>query len=150
MDSFEFAELAESPGDLGGYGPVIAEIARGVADRQRPAAWTAIVTESDTGDIAATLPIRRRPTLPQRRDVRARYPECLWPGCRMPATQSDLDHRTPFASLGATAPSNLGPLCRHHHRIRHRYGWRYTRRPNGDHQFSSPLGHTYVTRARGP
>lgn len=142
--------LSDAPGDLAGYGPVIAEITREVAKRQRDARWTATVTDPATGDVIAAIPLRRRPTSEQRREVRARYPECVWPGCRMPATQSDLDHRVPHAEHGPTEPSNLAPLCRHHHVIRHRHGWHYTRRDNGDHHFTSPLGHTYTTRARAP
>ena len=149
-DLTTLAELSDAPGDLAGYGPVVAEIAREVAKRQRRSSWTATVTDPATGEIVAAMPVRRRPTAQQRREVRARYPECVWPGCRMPASQSDLDHRTPFASHGPTEPSNLGPLCRHHHVIRHRHRWHYSRRRNGDHEFTSPLGHTYVTRARGP
>jgi hypothetical protein len=149
-DLASLAELSTTPGDLAGYGPVIAEITREVAKRQRHSAWTATVTDPDTGDIVATIPLRRRPTRPQRREVQARYPQCVWPGCRMPATQSDLDHRTPHVERGPTEPSNLAPLCRHHHRIRHQHGWHYTRTDHGDHQFTSPLGHTYQTRARAP
>ncbi len=143
-------ELSDTPGELAGYGPVIAEITREVAQRQRDSHWTATVTDPATGEVVVTMPLRRRPTQQQQRDVRARYPECVWPGCRMPATQSDLDHRVPHTNHGPTAVSNLAPLCRHHHRIRHQHGWHYTRQPNGNHTFTSPLGHTYTTQPRAP
>jgi hypothetical protein len=68
----------------------------------------------------------------------------------MPATQTDLDHITPWSQSGPTRPGNLGPDCRHDHTIRHHTGWTYTRLPNGTHQWTSPLGHTYTTSGTPP
>ncbi|MDJ0960906.1 MAG: DUF222 domain-containing protein, partial [Acidimicrobiia bacterium] len=123
--------LSDTPGELAGYGPVIAEITRNVAKRQTNTKWQATVVDEETNTIIATMALRRRPTAAEQREVRARYPECVWPGCRMPATQSDLDHRTPHADHGPTNPTNLAPLCRHHHTIRHQHHWHYTRTTNG-------------------
>ncbi len=36
---------------------------------------------------------------------------------------SDIDHTKDFAKGGATDVSNLGPLCRHHHRLKHEGEW---------------------------
>ena len=68
----------------------------------------------------------------------------------MPATDCDLDHRHPYAQGGHTTNTNLGPLCRHHHGIRHRHNWTYHPLPNGDHQWTTKLGHTYTTSGRSP
>ncbi len=69
----------------------------------------------------------------------------------MPATDCDLDHRIPHAEAGPTLTPNLAPLCRHdHHIIRHRAGWTHKPLPNGGHQWTSKLGHTYTTSGTPP
>jgi hypothetical protein len=143
-------ELNNHPGDLAGYGPVIADIARNVAKHQTDAEWRYTITNPDTGQPVTTGVTRRRPTASQRRAVEARNPTCVFPGCRMPATNSDLDHRVRYSDGGATTEDNLGPLCRHDHCIRHQHGWTYTPLPNGNHQWTSRLGHTYTTSGTPP
>ena len=149
VDLETLAELSDAPGDLAGYGPVIADIARQVADAQRDSEWRIVITDPETGDPIHVATTGYRPTAQQRRTVEALYRTCVFPGCRMPARDSDLDHRRPHASSGPTTVGNLAPLCRHHHGIRHRYGWKYERKPNGDHHWTSPLGHHY-TVSRDP
>ena len=68
----------------------------------------------------------------------------------MPATDCDIDHTAPWAETHTTETDDLAPLCRHHHRIRHQHRWAYTRRPDGDYEFTSQLGHTYTTSGRDP
>lgn len=150
VDLGTLSKLRDSPGELAGYGPVIADIARQTAAAQRAAEWRFTVTDADGGDIVLTGLTRYRPTAPQRRWVHALYPTCVWPGCRMPARNSDLDHRRPHAEGGPTSVGNLAPLCRFHHCIRHRHGWRYRRLPNGDHEWTSPLGRIHITPRRPP
>ena len=151
VDAVTLAGLAESPAELGGYGPVIADIARRVAADNTDAEWRYVLTDPVSGEITATGITRRRPSAAQRRLIEARYPTCLFPGCRMPARQCDLDHRIPWAQGGPTLCRYLGPGCRHDHvTVRHRIGWTYRRLPNGDHQWTSPLGHTYTTSGTPP
>ncbi|MGH3651146.1 MAG: DUF222 domain-containing protein [Acidimicrobiia bacterium] len=139
--------LADTPGELAGYGPVIADIARKTALGQVDAPWSYQVT--DNGKVAATGTTSRRPAAPQKRGVYAQYQTCSFVGCRMPAYQCDLDHRRPCSQGGPTHNDNLAPLCRHHHMARHHAPWQLRKLPNGDHQWTSPLGHTYI-RERGP
>ena len=68
----------------------------------------------------------------------------------MPAINCDLDHTTRWVDGGETTIDNLTPLCRHDHRIRHQAGWTHQPLPNGDHQWTSKLGHTYTTSAQPP
>ncbi len=143
------AGLTEHPGDLSGYGPVISDIARQVTEQARDGSWTFTVTDGD-GRPKFTGVTRRRPTASQQRQVESEYPTCVFPGCRMPASDCDLDHRETWAEGGATEPGNLAPLCRHDHRMRHEAGWQYQRNDEGDHRWSSPLGEQYVTSARAP
>ena len=140
--------LAEHPGELGGWGPVIADIARQVTDRQTDGRWQATVID-DNGDPLAVA-VRRRPTTSQARQVRARNRTCVFPGCRRPARSSDLDHTRRHIDGGPTLEWNLAPLCEFHHRAKDEGGWKYRRRPNGDHVWTSPHGHTYVTVGRSP
>jgi hypothetical protein len=150
VDLDTLTELNNHPGDLAGYGPVISDIARRVAERETQAEWRYTVTTPDTGLPVVTDTTRRRPTASQRRTVEARNPTCVFPGCRMPAIGSDLDHRVRYADGGPTTEANLGPLCRHDHFIRHQHGWTYQPLSNGDHKWTSRLGHTYTTSGTPP
>ena len=144
------AELSDHPGDLAGYGPVIADIARQIAQRQRSAEWRWIVEDSETGQPLAIGTTRRRPNTQQQRLVETRNPTCIHPGCRMPAMQSDIDHTDPWSLGGRTHTDNLAPLCRHHHRLKTETPWTYKAASGGDYTFTSPLGHTYTTSGRSP
>jgi len=150
VDLETLAGLKEHPGDLAGYGPVIADIARRVSEHQQHAQWRFSVTDPATGRPLLSGTTRRRPTAGQRRLVEARDPTCVFPGCRMPAAACDLDHSTPWSDGGSTAVSNLAPLCRHDHRIRHEAGWTHEALPNGDHQWTTRLGHVYTTSGAPP
>ena len=80
----------------------------------------------------------------------ADHPTCIFPGCRTPAVDCDLDHRTAWTDGGPTIEENLAPLCRHDHRLKHEYGWKLARLHDGDHMWTSPLGRTYTTSGRSP
>lgn len=150
VDLETLAELKDASGDLNGFGPVIADIARQVGERHGDAVWEFTVEDSRSGMPIDTGTTRRRPTNSQRRTVRSRSRRCIFPGCRMPATESDLDHTEPWSDGGSTAVDNLAPLCRHDHCLRHRAGWQYMRRADGDHVWRSPLGHVATTSGRDP
>lgn len=128
VDVATLAELSDTPGELAGYGPVIADIARKTAESQASEEWTYSVTD-ESGDVIAAGMTGRRPTAAQRRRVEAMYQTCTFPGCRMPAYDCDLDHRKPFAQGGPTHDDNLGPLCRHHHMAKHHAPWHQERCP---------------------
>jgi hypothetical protein len=151
VDLDTLAGLSETAGELSGFGPVIADIARQVVEDQQQAGWRWTVTHPDTGQPIHEGITRRRPNGRLRRQVQTRNRTCVFPGCRMPATSCDLDHRIPYSEGGPTRIGYLAPLCRHdHHRIRHKAGWKYRLLPNGDHQWTSRLGHTYTTSGQPP
>jgi hypothetical protein len=143
------AGLADHPGDLNGFAPVIADIAREVADQQPDAEWRYTVTDAESGEPLHTGITRRRPTVTQRRRVESRSPTCVFPGCRMPAGDCDLDHRTSWAEGGPTTPDNLAPLCRPDHLLKHN-GWSLRQCTRGRYQWTSPLGHTYIAGPEPP
>jgi hypothetical protein len=150
VDLDTLACLVDHAGDLGGYGPVIADMARQVADEQERAEWRFTVTDTKTAEAVLTGTTRRRHTASQRRAIESRAPTCVFPGCRMPAAACDIDHRIPWARGGATSLENGHPLCRHDHRIRHDAGWTYRRLSDGTYRWVSRLGHVYITGGTPP
>lgn len=142
--------LADHPGDLGGYGPVIADIARQVVDDQHGSEWRYTVTDTRDGHLVHNGTTRRRPSADQRRSVEARNPTCVFPGCRMPGADCDLDHRVPWSECGRTSADDLKPLCRHDHVGRHRFRWSYEILANDHCRWTSRLGHTYTTSGTPP
>lgn len=143
VDLTTLAGLDDNPAHLGGFGPVIADVARKVATQNTDASWRFTVTDPDTGEVSHTGTTRRRPTAAQTRMVTARHPQCIFPGCRMPSIDSDIDHTKPHSSGGPTEEWNLAPLCRYHHRVKGEAGWTYRKMPDGAVIWTSPLGHRY-------
>jgi hypothetical protein len=141
--------LADRAGEIAGWGPVIADIARQVTADQQDAEWRATVID-DTGRVTWNGTTRRRPTAAQARHVQARHQTCIFPGCRMPATECDLDHRQPFAEGGPTSSRNLAPLCRHDHSVKHSPGWQLQLSAADDYTWTSPLGHQYTAAGVPP
>ena len=145
------AGLSDAPGDLAGYGPVIADIARQLAEEGTAGEWRYTVVDPAGGHPVATGTTRRRPTAAEERSVESRDRTCIFPGCRMPARQCDLDHRTPWAEQRHTCAGCLAPGCRHDHvTVRHLLGWRYQLLPNGDYLWISPLGLEYTKSGMPP
>lgn len=145
VDLTTLLDLDDRTADLAGYGPVIADIARKVAANNHDSEWRYTVTDPTTGRVIDAGATRRRPTRTQRRYLESVHPSCVFPGCRMPATECDMDHRVEYAEGGSTTVGNLTPLCRNDHVIRHKAGWRYTTLPDGTIEWTSPLDHTYTT-----
>lgn len=144
IDLTTLAGLDDNAAEIPGLGPVIADIARQIADRQTDSHWryTAI---DDQGNVIDTGVARRRFSPAQRRLIEARHLTCGFPGCRMPASDCDIDHTDPFASGGPTTVGNGTPECRHDHILIHRGGWKH-RVIGGRHLWTSPLGHTYIKK----
>lgn len=145
VDLTTLAGLDRNPGEIGGYGPVIAEIARKVAREQARGEWQATITDPETGEPLHVVSVRRRPSAAQKRKIRALHPQCMFLGCRMPAIDSDIDHIIDRATRGPTTVSNQAPLCRRHHLAKHRGGWQYIKITRTQCEWTSPLGHTYHT-----
>ena len=78
--------------------------------------------------------------------IRVRHQTCVFPGCRRPASQCDLDHTAPFQRGGLTCECNLAPLCRRHHEAKQAPGWRLEQPSPGVLTWTIPSGRTYGTR----
>jgi hypothetical protein len=144
IDLTTLAGLDANPAEVPGLGPIVADVARQVAASQHNSEWRVTVTDPANGTVAWNGITRRRPTVTQRRYLEARHRRCVFPGCRMPALESDIDHTRDFAKGGTTDVSNLGPLCRHHHRLKHEGEWKLEQPEPGVFRWTSRLGHVYT------
>jgi hypothetical protein len=147
VDLTTLAGLDEKAAEIPGMGPVIADVARKVAFAQQKAEWRVTVTDNN-GELILAETTRRRPTATQIRQIYAQHPTCVFPGCRIPAKDCDLDHNIPRAQGGPTTKTNINPKCRHDHILKD-HGWTH-RYHNGRHIWTSPLGHTYITTRQPP
>lgn len=86
---------------------------------------------------------------------RTRTPYCVFPWCNRPARECDLDHTVAYQDPdeggppGQTAPDNLGPLCRRHHRLKTHGRWRLDQPENGVFIWTSPHGAQYRVDGSG-
>jgi hypothetical protein len=144
------AGLSQEPGAIPGWGPVIDDVVRQIIDDQPTAQWRVAVADPDGGNHLWTGITRRRPNTNQQRLVETQLPVCVFPGCRMPSTDCDLDHTLAWTHGGPTKIENLAPLCRHDHRVKHEAGWLLNRSQPGVFTWTSPLGHTCTTTGRSP
>jgi hypothetical protein len=156
------------PGELVGWGPVHADIARHIAAGQRDAQWRFSAYNrlgelehhglvgarpADSRRPAPAEPRRcgRRPTAAVSALVRARNRTCTAPGCRIPARGCDLDHTIDWARGGGSTEGNLGPSCRRHHRLKHESGATVWQLDPGDaFVWTTRRGMQYLTKPDPP
>lgn len=146
IDLTTLARLNDNPGEIPGWGPVIADIARQAANPDL--VWqTTIVDEN--GNVVSVGTTPRRPTNRQHRHLTAETTTCVGPGCRMAAHNTDIDHNHPWSKGGETIRENLAPLCRHDNLMKEA-GWNLHRGPDGKHTWTTPHGHEYTTGGPDP
>jgi hypothetical protein len=142
VDLTTLAGIDDQPAEIPGWGPVLADVARHIVDEQPESEWR-IIPVDENGQPVGVVTTRRRPTIVQKRIVETRNPTCVFPGCRMPAQDCDLNHEIPWAESHRTTIRELGPLCRHDHNNHHHHRWKLKQIRPGYYQWTSPLGHTY-------
>ncbi|WP_193597320.1 HNH endonuclease signature motif containing protein [Microbacterium sp. YJN-G] len=130
------------PAELDGRAPIDPGTARRLAGAA--SGWDRVLTDPITGAMLAVD--RYRPTAAMRRHLKARDQRCRFPGCGMPARNSDLDHTLDAALGGATEEDNLEDLCRRHHILKHHTPWQVEQLGGGLLEWTSPLGRTYIDR----
>jgi hypothetical protein len=150
VDLTTLAGLDDNPAEIPGWGPVIADIARKVANAQTKSQWRALATDPEDGQPVALVTTKRRATAEQRRMVEAIDPACVFPTCRQDFASCDINHEIPWAEAHHTTVAELEPACRHHHVGHHRRGWKLKRLRPGIYQWTSPLGGIYINRGRPP
>ena len=137
--------LAENPGQLSGYGPIPASVARELAADGK---WRKFITDPTTGNL---LDFGRESYLPPQilRDfLLARDRTCRFPGCRRSGIKGEIDHAIPWEEGGETSPSNLGLLCKRHHQLKTHGGWKLESFEDGSCEWTSPLGKKRFVPAR--
>lgn len=137
--------MAENPGILGGYGAIPASIARELASDGK---WRRFITDPITGNLLDYGRERYEPPQALVDFLMARDQTCRFPGCRQPARVTDIDHAHPWEEGGETSLSNMGLLCRRHHRMKTHGGWQLVSNPDGSCNWTSPAGKKYFVEAR--
>ena len=135
----------ERSGELAGYGPITAGMARRIA-ADESGTWRRLLTDPATGQLLDYGRSTYRPPRDLADLVIARDRTCVFPTCRRAARRCDLDHGQPFDAGGSTSAENLAPLCRRHHRAKHEAGWTVTRQPDGTYDWTSPAGHHHTVK----
>src|SRR6478609_3622933 len=100
--------------------------------------------DAHTGTLIETVSTAYRPSKAVTEFVTTRDGTCRMWGCPRPATNCAIDHARPWPN-GPTTPSNLGGLCRRHHRLKQRRHWSYHLAPDGTATWTSPTGTTRTT-----
>ncbi|MPY97766.1 MAG: DUF222 domain-containing protein [Actinophytocola sp.] len=133
------------PGDLEGYGPIPADIAREMAADPR-CTWRRLLTDSPTGQLLEMGRHRYKPPAQLGDYVRARDQRCLVPGCNRPSRRCDTDHSVEWQHHGTTDAKLLVCLCRRHHRLKDRPGWQFEFHEDTL-TITTPTGRKYRPRA---
>jgi len=137
MDLPTLLGFQDNPGQLAGYGPIPANIARELAVDGK---WKRFITDPVTG---ALLDFGREVYQPPQALVdfiMARDQVCRFPGCRNPGRISDIDHAQSWETGGSTSAQNMGLLCRRHHNMKTHHGWQLESYQDGSCLWTSPAG----------
>ena len=137
--------LADTPGELRGYGAIPASVARELAMSGK---WRRFITDPQNGHLIDIGRGSYTPTAALRELIIARDGSCRFPGCAQPPSKSDLDHAIAWGEGGATDRANLGLLCRRHHRLKTHDGWTLMSNEDGSCTWTAPSGHRYHVPAR--
>jgi len=129
------------PAELVGHGPIDAETARALAEATT-VPWDRVITHPVTGAVLCTDTYQRTAAID--RFLRARDRHCRWPGCRVPAVRSEVDHTHDFALGGRTEVSNLSHLCQRHHTQKQYTRWTVRQLADGVLEWTSPTGRVYT------
>lgn len=131
--------LDDHPGELTGYGPIPAPIARRIA---AGGVWRRLLTDPATGALLDYGRTTYHPPADLRDHVITRDRTCVLPICSQPAHRCQLDHTTRYPD-GPTAASNLGPPCAPHHDLKTRLHWTLDQPQPGRFVWTTPAGKTY-------
>lgn len=132
--------LDEHPGELAGYGPVPADVARHLSVA---GVWQWVGTDDVTGEAVSHGRTRYTPSRDLSDHVILRDRTCRAPGCDASAQLCELDHTIVYP-IGGTDACNLGLFCRKHHLLKHHTRWRVEQPEPGVFVWTSPTGRTMV------
>ena len=133
--------LQNNPGELVGYGPIPAPVARALA---ADATWHRLVTDPVTGHLLDYGRTTYTPPQQLRDYLIARDQHCVHHHCHRAAQFCQIDHIKPWNQGGTTAAHNNALPCTRHHHLKTRCGWTYVLNPDGTTTWTTPTGHTYT------
>ncbi len=143
--------LSTRPGELGGFGPIITEVARRIVANNLAnpeARFTVGITHPVTGRLLHLHPIPARFLRGLQAElVHARDQRCVWTTCRRPAATCHLDHNTEHADGGETSVDNIAPLCPRHHKAKTERDWKLKQTGPREHTLTDPFGRQYTSGA---
>jgi Domain of unknown function (DUF222) len=134
-------DLDDQPGDLVGYGPIPADVARRMA-ADPTGTWRRLVTDQ-LGHIIDYGRTVYRPPADLRDFVTARDRTCRGIGCHRRADRCEIDHEIDWDDGGETNQHNLSPKCPRDHHLKHDAGWHTERLPDGTTRWTTPTGRVY-------
>jgi hypothetical protein len=133
--------INDAPGELDGYGPITAEVARRIA---AAGTWRRLLTDPASGAVLDCERTRYTPPQDLLDHVMARDRTCRGPTCSQPARRCQADHTIPAGRPGwNTAASNLGMLCAGCHNAKTHAGWQLGQPEPGHFHWRAPTGHRY-------
>ena len=135
--------LDDRPGELAGYGPIGADVARMLAT---DGTWRRLLVDEPSGTLLDVDRRRYRPPDGIVEHVRMRNRTCVFPTCSVPSASCQTDHTVPFPH-GPTAVDNLGPLCSGHHQLKTHGGFRLEQPRPGSFVLRTGTGHVYLQDA---
>ncbi|MFI8633952.1 DUF222 domain-containing protein [Microbacterium sp. NPDC077663] len=127
-----------------GVGPIPIDRARELCGAA--SGWMRVLTHPETGVVLSVGRDTYRPPADLRRLVAWRAARCMGPGCGVPADRCDIDHTIDWHHGGDTDASNLAPLCRGHHTLKHQTDWHVRAKPGGALEWTSPAGRVYLVQ----
>ncbi|TAP42964.1 HNH endonuclease signature motif containing protein [Arthrobacter sp. S39] len=140
---FALMGLTDEPADLDGYGPIPASMARQLVADGASSFRRVLIDPRDGAPLEIGRESYRIPSA-MRQWLRLRDGKCSFPGCNNQSLDNETDHILAWADGGTTGISNLGSLCRKHHRLKHSTAWTpteaSTNEPPG---WTSPTGRHY-------
>jgi hypothetical protein len=140
--------LRDHPGELEGYGPIPAGIARSLAG---DATWTRFVHDPVTGHLLDLGRTRYVPSRELARFVKARDRYGRFPGSSRKAQHCDNDHVEAFDATGtgnggSTSAENLASQARKAHRAKTHGGYTVSGDANHELTWTTPAQRTYRSR----
>jgi len=137
--------IDEQPGELDGYGPIPASVARRIAAH---GTWRRLLTDPASGALLDYGQTRYTPPQDLVDHVLARDRTCRFPTCSQPARRCQIDHTIPAGTLGwSTSTANTGALCSAGcHNGKTHAGWHLEQPQPGHFRWRAPTGHQYAVQ----
>ncbi len=137
-------DLDEQPGELDGYGPIPASMARDIA-HDPSGTWRRLLTDHG-GRLLHYGRSTYQPPAPLRDHITTQHKTCTFPGCRRRSCRGEIDHILAWNDGGPTDEENLHPPCKRHHDTKHQTSWTVTKNANNTITWTSPTGRRYHTQ----